>query len=187
LTEKEFKNFYDQNFDRIRSYLFYRSGNQELATDLAQEAFIKIWEKNIAFMGKKTSGLAYKIASDLFVSYYRHSKSEMNYLNNISFEFNQITPEEEMQFKELKNKFEETLCAMNENQRVVFLMSRFEGLKYAEIADKLSLSVKAVEKRMSGALSVLQKALLVVLYLLGFFNLIMWATVDINNSSRNFI
>ena len=45
---------------------------------------------------------------------------------------------------------------MPEKQRVVFLMSRIDNLKYAEIADQLGLSVKAVEKRMKKALEFLR-------------------------------
>jgi RNA polymerase sigma-70 factor (ECF subfamily) len=48
---------------------------------------------------------------------------------------------------------------MKEKQRVVFLMSRYDGLKYKEIADHLDISVKAVEKRMNQALDHLKKHL----------------------------
>ncbi|MEA1899112.1 MAG: sigma factor-like helix-turn-helix DNA-binding protein [Bacteroidota bacterium] len=48
---------------------------------------------------------------------------------------------------------------MPEKQRIVFLMSRQEGLKYIEIAERLNLSVKAVEKRMNLALTYLKKAI----------------------------
>ncbi len=46
-----------------------------------------------------------------------------------------------------------------ENQRITFLMSRIEELSYQEIATRLSISVKAVEKRMTGALARLRKEL----------------------------
>jgi RNA polymerase sigma-70 factor (ECF subfamily) len=48
---------------------------------------------------------------------------------------------------------------MPEKQRTAFLMSREESLKYSEIAERLNISVKAVEKRMNGALELLRKEL----------------------------
>jgi len=65
LTEKEYKQFFDSHFDSLRNYLYYRSGDADLATDLAQDTLIRIWEKNINNEGKKTVGLAYKRASDI--------------------------------------------------------------------------------------------------------------------------
>ncbi|RLD83995.1 MAG: RNA polymerase subunit sigma-24 [Bacteroidetes bacterium] len=166
MTEKEFKQFFDKNFDSLRSYLFYRSGDKELATDLAQDTLIRIWEKKVKDEGKKTVGLAYKIANDLFVSRYRKSNTESNYLESLEFQFSDLTPEDELEYKELKEKYERTLAQLGEKQRVVFLMSRMEGLKYSEIAEKLGISVKAVEKRMHGALGVFREVLKVISYML---------------------
>jgi RNA polymerase sigma-70 factor (ECF subfamily) len=73
-----------------------------------------------------------------------------------------------MQYKELKSKYEHTLANLGEKQRVVFLMSRMEGMKYSEIAEKLGISVKAVEKRMNGALSTFRQVLKVLFYLIYF-------------------
>ncbi len=168
LTEKEFKTFYDCNFDSIRSYLFYRSGNGDLASDLAQDTLIRIWEKDIKNEGKKTIGLAYKIAKDLFVNSYRRANSAANYAKSLEFEFTNTSPEEELLYMEMKEKYEKTLADLNEKQRVVFLMSRLEGLKYQEIADRIGISVKAVEKRMSGALTTFREVLRILFYLLYF-------------------
>ena len=66
-------------------------------------------------------------------------------------------PEKELQFKELKADFEKKLADMTDSQRVVFLMSRMDGLKNREIAEKLNISIKAVEKRMSGALVIIKE------------------------------
>jgi len=51
------------------------------------------------------------------------------------------------------------LACLSEKQRTVFLMSRMEGMKYHEIAERLKLSVKAVEKRMTITLTYLKKVL----------------------------
>jgi RNA polymerase sigma-70 factor (ECF subfamily) len=45
---------------------------------------------------------------------------------------------------------------LSEAQRTAFLLNRIDGKKYAEIADMLGISVKAVEKRISGALVALR-------------------------------
>ena len=168
MTEKEFKHFFDNNFDGIRSYLYYRCGDKELSSDVTQETMIRIWEKQITDEGKKTIGLAYKIASDLFVSRYRRTVTESNYLKTLEFEYANTSPEEELIYNEMKEKFEKSLTDLNEKQRVVFLMSRMEGLKYSEIAEKLGISVKAVEKRMHGTLSIFKDALRLFFYLLYF-------------------
>jgi len=69
------------------------------------------------------------------------------------------SPEDMAVFKELKETYKRVLAAMPEKQRVVFLMSRMDELKYHEIAQRLNISIKAVEKRMTKALAEFRKAM----------------------------
>jgi RNA polymerase sigma-70 factor (ECF subfamily) len=64
-----------------------------------------------------------------------------------------------MRYKELFTDYTKALAALPEKQRTVFLMARMEGLTYKEIAERLNLSVKAIEKRMSLTLAHLRKTL----------------------------
>ncbi|RLD88650.1 MAG: RNA polymerase subunit sigma-24, partial [Bacteroidetes bacterium] len=66
---------------------------------------------------------------------------------------------DELQYQELQEKYEKALVKLSETQRIAFLMSRTEELSYQEIATRLSISIKAVEKRITGALSRLRKEL----------------------------
>jgi len=159
LTKEQFKKIFDSYFNQVRDYIFYRSGDRELATDLAQEAFMRIWEKQLNPDKNKIKALLYKIAGDLFVSTYRKQKTEQNFKLDLKPETNFETPEDKLSFEELKQNYEIALKQMPEKQRIVFLMSRMENLKYKEIADALGLSVKAVEKRMTLALAYLKKVL----------------------------
>ena len=157
MTKEQFKILFDLYFETIRRYLYYRSGDKDLSTDLAQDTFMRIWEKELQLLPGKDAALLYKIAGDLFVSHTRREKLRMEGPDRIHFEQTGRTPEEELQFLELQEKYEKALMKLPENQRIVFLMSRMEELTYPEIAARLSLSVKAVEKRMTGALSRLRK------------------------------
>jgi RNA polymerase sigma-70 factor (family 1) len=159
LTKSEFKSCFDQLFDPVRNYLFYRSRDTELATDLTQEVFLKLWEKQIPFDPKQTKALLYKMAGDLFISHIRRTKVADKYVNSIGFNFEEQDPQSQLQYQELKAKYEQILSELPEKQRTVFLMNRTEELSYKEIAERLEISVKAVEKRMSKALSVLRNSL----------------------------
>jgi len=161
LTQEEFKELFDAHFDAIRNYVYYRSGDPELATDIAQDTFMRLWEKKYLVKPDNIKGLLYKMAGDLFVSSYRRHKLAVNfsikqYHNSRNRE---ESPEDQLQYKELEKRYETALRRMPEKQRTVFLMSRMDELKYHEIAANLGLSVKAVEKRMKNALAFLKKTM----------------------------
>jgi len=159
LTQEEFKGLFDKYFDTIRSYIYYRCGDTELATDIAQEVFIQVWEKQFEIRDGKIKSLLYKMSADLFISKYRRMELEQKYLNSIELDYLEDSPEEQAELVELTSRYEKSLATLPENQRIVFLMSRNEGLKYSEIAERLDISVKAVEKRMNKALLFLREAL----------------------------
>lgn len=159
MTKVEFKDLFDSYFDSVRSYLFYRGAEEEMATDLAQDVFMRVWEKQLKVSAKEAKGLLYKIAGDMFISRYRREKLEMNYRKTLQFNDPENSLEDQLQYNELKANYTKALAQLSEKNRTVFLMARMEGLKYHEIAERLKISVKAVEKRMSSALAYLKKAL----------------------------
>lgn len=169
MTKEEFQACFDQHFDAIRNYLYYRSGDTELATDLAQDVFMKIWEKQMIFKDGKIKGLLYKMASDNFVSHIRKVKVKNDYLQSMPLAYKIEPSESSMDYEVLKSRYERILSALPEKQRVVFLMSRMNGLTYQEIAERLTISVKAVEKRMRNALGQLRTGLQVSVLLLFFY------------------
>ena len=152
LKKEEFKALFDTYFEDVRKYVFYRSGNEEMATDIAQDTFMRVWEKQLNVDSKTAKGLLFKIAGDLFVTQYRREKVAFNFFHSFQPNNTSTSPEEELNFQELKNAYDAALKSMPEKQRTVFLMNRIDELKYKDIADQLELSIKAIEKRMSQAL-----------------------------------
>ncbi|MEI6677187.1 MAG: sigma-70 family RNA polymerase sigma factor [Mariniphaga sp.] len=159
MTHEEFKNIFDTHFKSVRNYIYYRSGDKDLATDAAQETFMRLWEKRSDLVNSNIKALLYKIAGDIFISSLRKHKVAMKYNVHIIEEEVGESPHDLLHYKELVQNYEKALESLPEKQRTVFLLSRMDGLKYYEIADNIGVSVKAVEKRMKNALEYLRKAI----------------------------
>jgi len=158
LTKEEFKTCFDQYFDAIRNYIYYKSGDSQLATDIAQDVFLKLWEKDVEFIEIATKSLLYKMANQRFIDFVRKSKVINTYQAKIQLSIkDSMNPQSQLEYKELKQRYELALARLPDKQREVFLMSRIEELTYSEIALRLNISVKAVEKRMYNALQKLRK------------------------------
>jgi RNA polymerase sigma-70 factor (ECF subfamily) len=161
LNKIEFKRLFDMYFDAIRSFAFYRCGDTETASDIAQEIFLKIWEKRDGYSASNIKPLLYKMANEMVINHYRKEMCRENLKRRMIFEDEgEQSAEEQLLFEEFNLLYVKALEEMPENQRVVFLMNRDDGLKYKEIAEYFRISVKAVEKRMSAAIRFLKTKLL---------------------------
>ena len=160
MTRQEFKTCFDQYFDAIRRYLVYRGADEELATDISQDVFMKLWQKDLDFEEPGTKSLLYKMASDAFSSHFRKTKVAAKYEQTMELKVESNDPQKQLEYEELHGQYLKALSAMNEKQREVFLMNRTEEMTYKEIAERLDLSVKAVEKRMSQAIGFLREKLI---------------------------
>ncbi len=143
-------------FDDLRSYISYRSGNPDLADDVVQQTFIRLWEKQITILPGKEKALLYKIAGDEFIDQIRKKKVSVEFSDDLFLVAGDVQPDERLEYEDSSRKLRKALRKMNESQRVVFLMSRRDGLRQWEIAERLNISVKAVEKRMNIALGILR-------------------------------
>lgn len=159
MRREQFRKFFEMYFDPVRSYIYYRCGDGDLATDIAQDVFIRVWEKQFDLSDPRIKGLLFKMARETFISMYRRSELEKKYAGRIQFEYEDLPTDANLDYRELKERYEKALAKLPVTQREVFLMSRNEELKYAEIAERIGISVKAVEKRMTAALASLRDEL----------------------------
>ena len=127
----------------------------DAAKEIVQDAFLNLWEK------RDTIDMSRPVKSYLSMSI--HNKCT-NYLrDNRKFDQNILQIENLTEVAEyddadtlveveLKNRIDTALKELPEKCRQVFVMNRYEDLKYQQIADKLQISVKTVETQMSKAL-----------------------------------
>ena len=91
----------------------------------------------------------------------KHLQVRQRHQDHVSY-FHDRTSENassRLQENELKNELQKAINLLPEKCRTIFQMSRFEELKYQEIADQLDISIKTVENQMGKALKVLRHAL----------------------------
>lgn len=132
--------------------------DEDDAREVVHKVFISLWEKRES-LDTSTSLKAY-----LFKSVHNRSLNVIRDRKKISSEevpdiAGEINVEAQMNAMELEDKINEVIQGLPEKCREVFELSRFEGLKYGEIAEKLGISVKTVENQMSKALKVLREKL----------------------------
>jgi RNA polymerase sigma factor (sigma-70 family) len=138
----------------------YRGADEELATDISQDVFMKLWQKELDFEEPGTKSLLYKMASDAFVSHFRKTQVAAKYEQSVELKIEFNDPQKQLEYEEVHGQYLNALSTMGEKQRDVFLMNRMEEMTYKEIAERLGLSVKAVEKRMSQAIGFLRERLI---------------------------
>ncbi|UOB16435.1 RNA polymerase sigma factor [Abyssalbus ytuae] len=141
----------------IRNYIYYKCGDEEEANDIIQESFIKLWNNCASVPFAKAKAFLYTVANNLFLNNIAHKKVVLKYTLEKPQDSTAESPQFILEEKEYMEKLQNAIANLTEAQRTAFLLNRIDGKKYTEIAEILDISVKAVEKRIHGALVSLRK------------------------------
>ena len=124
--------------------------------------FFRLWkDKEKLNIESSLNGYLFRSVHNKCLHYIEHNRvverhaEEMLYQQSESLE----SPSDILNYKELQDKVARILERLPERCGKIFTMSRFEGLKYSEIAEKLSVSIKTVEANMGRALKEFRKEL----------------------------
>ena len=157
LSKAGFEQLFDAYYDELQHFIYFKSGDTQVAEDIVQDAFLKVWEMRSTVRVETARALLYTIAANLFSNRYKRMKLNLKLQQTIVEDRTFETPEFEMEIKEFDRKLQRVLSELNDNNRTVFLMNRIDQMTYNEIAASLNISVKAVEKRMKKALEHVRK------------------------------
>lgn len=155
--EKVFQSVFMKHAGTIRNYIYYKCGNENKAADIVQDAFIKLWQKCNDVPYKKAKSFLYTVANNLFLNDVAHQKVVLNYRGTAPKNYTNENPEFLLEEKQYNQKIQNAINNLTDGQREAFLLNRIDGKKYIEIAELLNISVKAVEKRIHGALVALRR------------------------------
>lgn len=149
---EQFKSIFDSYYSPIKNFLYYKLGDVDLAEDIAQDVFMKAWEKKDSIVVGTVKSYLYTIANNLAINHFKSAKNRFEFKLKDQERISSESPQYLMEAREFGEQLNEAIANLSELQRTTFLMNRIDDLTYAEIADRLQISVKAVEKRMHGAL-----------------------------------
>jgi len=168
----EFKEIYKEFYPKIVRYLSKLTDNKEEAEDMAQDVFIKVNSGLETFEGRsKLSTWIYKIATNLANDRFRSASFQKGTKQTLSGEFLEENKEDKnvwtgekastsdkiLEKKEMNDCIKRYVEDVNENYKIVFALSEYEGLKNQEIAEILGLSLDTVKIRIFRARTQLKK------------------------------
>lgn len=145
-----FRMIYEAHSKSLYRFAFSYLKDSFEAEEIIQDVFLKVWEKREEVDNEKSfTSYLYRITVNKIFNELKHrvvKKKYEVYALKLDPESNH-TPESSIQYKELNTKVEHLLTQLHEQQRRIFVMSRWKGLSNAEIAQDLSLSVRTVENQ----------------------------------------
>ena len=149
-----FKGLFKTYYAPLIRFCWYRVHSMETSRDLVQETFFRVWIKRTSLNPQKSvKAYLYKTLTNLIINHLKLSSSKTTSFESIHHE-DGINNEHII---ELKLDLENALNKLPEKLKKVYMLSRLEGYKYTEIAKICDISIKAVEKRMSSAFTLLRK------------------------------
>ncbi len=156
--ENAFKKFFDSHYDALFVFLRSRNIKREVAEDLIQKAFLYIWEHRERIKPNLSlKAYLFRIAYTRMLNYIEQSRDHVEIDDQMNGTTN--TPQDAVEYNELKSAFREAVTNMPERRRAVFESCFIEDLTYKETAELLSISVKTVENHMALAFKDLREEL----------------------------
>lgn len=151
-------------------YAISITGRKEVAEEIVQELFYTLWkERESLNILRSIKSYLYGAVRNQSLQYCEHHLVRERHREKVlsaPTDSPAVTPHEQLEYSELKTIIDRTLARLPDRRRQIFAMHRFEGLKYKEIADRLSLSVKTIEAEMTKTYQLLRKEIEKYTYLI---------------------
>jgi len=159
--QKAFELLFSIFFARLNDFAKHVVKDSIISQDIVQDVFIKVWENKAIIESLHLEAYLFRLVRNRCIDYINHLKV----VNNRMLEIKISSKYEELYRidfignepyilieQELKTKIEKTIQGLPDRCREVFMLSRMDGLKNKEIAEKLDINIKNVERHLNRAL-----------------------------------
>ncbi len=157
--DKVFERVYNKYSQDLFNFLYYKYGSQINPNDVAQDAFIKLWDNCKKVSLSKAKSFLFTVANNLMLNELKHQKVVLKYQKEKPKHYTNESPEFILEKQQFLQRYQKALENLNEEQRIAFLLNKVEGKKHSEIAELLGVTQKVVEYRIYSAFNTLKKEL----------------------------
>jgi RNA polymerase sigma-70 factor (family 1) len=171
-------------------YLAYQiTKNRQVAEDIVQEAFLKLWQHRTKIIPGNHGGWLRKVVSNLGYKHIRRASVQFKIFNSLQSENKNYYSdvEERLIKKENDELFNNIFNRLPRKQQIVYHLSREKGLRRNEIASQLNLSPNTVKVHLSRALQFMKEHItFIIIFLLFFvFNNLIFCDSNTSSGSRD--
>lgn len=155
-SEQAFGQLFHAYRPKLYTYIFKLSKSAETAEDTVHEVFLKLWKNREKLLSiENINAYLYRMAHNHAYTILRRAAKETLVLAELQQEQSGISVfegEDRISSQEIRDFIRKTIAQLTPQQKQVFLMSREQGLKHEEIAQKLNISANTVKNHMVEAL-----------------------------------
>lgn len=158
-NESAFEMIFRTYYQPLCRYAYSFLQDKEEAEEVVQSSFITVWDKrNSLTIETSVKSYLYRMVRNGCLNVIKHEKVKQQHVAHelAMMEVSHESVSQKVQAAELETKISEAIKTLPEQCRLVFQLSRFEELKYQEIADQLQISIKTVENHMGKALKLMR-------------------------------
>ncbi|MDF1549256.1 MAG: RNA polymerase sigma-70 factor [Bacteroidales bacterium] len=157
-----FETLYLRYSDKLYYFAIRYLKSKEDAEGLVQDIFTKIWEirKNLN-SGQSFSSFLFTIAKNTIFNKHRKKLNENAYREHLRNYFDEVydKTENDIILADMKARIDKSVEKFPPQRKLIYQLSREEGLSYKEIAEQLGISEKTIEAHIRLALKTLRSAL----------------------------
>ncbi len=155
-------NVFLRHYREVLGFLSLRTGSRDVAQDCAQDTWIKLAEFRDKTLPDNERAYVFRVAANIATDWHRRRGREITALAHYAaaqppaFEADTL---DVASANQLLHRLEAALLRQPRRSLDVFVLHRHEGLTYRAIAERLAISVSAVEKHMMRILLACDQAL----------------------------
>lgn len=154
--ENAFKYFFDTYYDDLCNFVNCYIRDEALAEDIVQGIFIDLWERKDALQSDcSVKSYLYTASKNKSLNSIRNEKNK-DRIHGLLFNQNEVFSQEKadsfLEFEELKEVVSAAVDGLPRQCKMIYQLSRNEGLTNKEIAERLDITVKTVENQMTIAI-----------------------------------
>lgn len=155
-----FDSLYKKYAPRLFRFAVSLLKNEEDAQEVLQEVFLIIWKKRFEVNYELSiQSFLFTVSYNIIIDALRSKVKTKAFVSELYSQFHRSELQQELEYRQLNERLKTAVDALPTQRRLIFQLSREEGLSHREVAERLNIAPKTVENQINLALKQIRKKL----------------------------